>query len=1021
MALQGQKGAGKTHLLGWVREKIQGEGGYFFLVSLLDGNRFWESAALSILDGLSRNVDGQENQLTIFLRRISALTKLPSASQDGITGETNLSRAALNDFVQALRRLNNQVGIECQDTARALVLYGSNDFEAQDIGYTYLLSMEEARPGDRRKWGIQRPGIKQPQLIVKELSRLLSLTGPSVMAIDQIDTLIAQSMKSIHNDESSQDDDRQVLLLEHIAGGLMSIREVARRTLSVVACLPNTWILIKSKATDTVGDRFREAMKMHTVPSPETGMAIIEKRFCERFREIGFKAPYPTWPVKPSAFSDAPDFTPRGLLRRVDDHITSCLRSGIVHELERLSDAPSELSIPGHSSPTPPPQSQDLAELDARLTDLKKRANVEALLDPETEDKTMPGLLSAGLAAWIAEGGDCREGFTQDPPPSAKPAIHARLRQSLDENTEDEVHWAFRAIATHNAVAALNRVRAACTAAGLDQGVPKRKLILLRNNTWSSGPRTREAIAKFQDSGGVTLSIREVDLRTFAALKDMLAQRPCNLKAWLAARKPAGNTELFRGVFGDGPTNFSGNRAEADSSVSNTPAKPIIAPAPSGPAEDNTPAIPLGVAVTTGQLASVNLEHLRKHTAIFAGSGSGKTVLIRRLIEECALHGVSSIVLDPNNDLARLGDRWPEPPKQWTATDAAKERDYLANTDVVVWTPRREAGRPLSFQPLPDFASVLDDPDEFRAAIDAAVAALAPRAKVEGSTDKAGLGQAVLRQALRFFAKQREKDLRAFIGVLSALPEGVSELDSADKIAASMARSLTAAIVNDPLFGGGSETVDPGLLLTPPAGKRARVSVISFVGLPSDDQRQSFVNQLQMALFAWIKKNPAGDRPLGGLFVMDEAQTLSPAGAMTACTLSTIKLASQARKYGLGLVFATQAPKGLHNQIPGNAATQFFGFLNSPVQIAAAREMAQAKGGDVLDISRLRAGQFYAASEGLAFEKLQIPLCLSHHPASALTAEEVISRASRGSAKSAPSTEIKSVVQSSSRRPKHRR
>ena len=40
--------------------------------------------------------------------------------------------------------------------------------------------------------------------------------------------------------------------------------------------------------------------------------------------------------------------------------------------------------------------------------------------------------------------------------------------------------------------------------------------------------------------------------------------------------------------------------------------------------------------------------------------------------------------------------------------------------------------------------------------------------------------------------------------------------------------------------------------------------MISLIGLASDDQRQSFVNQLQMALFAWIKRNPAGDRPLGG-------------------------------------------------------------------------------------------------------------------------------------------------------------
>jgi DNA helicase HerA-like ATPase len=109
--------------------------------------------------------------------------------------------------------------------------------------------------------------------------------------------------------------------------------------------------------------------------------------------------------------------------------------------------------------------------------------------------------------------------------------------------------------------------------------------------------------------------------------------------------------------------------------------------------------------------------------------------------------------------------------------------------------------------------------------------------------------------------------------------------------------------------------------------------------------------------------------------------------------MSTLALASQARKYGLGLVFATQAPKGLHNRISGNAATQFFGLLNSPVQIEAAREMARAKGGDVPDISRLKTGQFYASGEGFTLRKVQTPLCLSYHPSSPLTTEEVIDRA----------------------------
>lgn len=117
------------------------------------------------------------------------------------------------------------------------------------------------------------------------------------------------------------------------------------------------------------------------------------------------------------------------------------------------------------------------------------------------------------------------------------------------------------------------------------------------------------------------------------------------------------------------------------------------------------------------------------------------------------------------------------------------------------------------------------------------------------------------------------------------------------------------------------------------------------IGLSSDEQRQSFVNQLQMALFAWIKRNPAGARPLRGLLVMDEAQTIAPAKGFTACTRSTLALSSQARKYGLGLVFATQAQKGIHNQIPGNAITQFYGLLSAPAQISSAQEMARAKGG----------------------------------------------------------------------------
>jgi hypothetical protein len=297
---------------------------------------------------------------------------------------------------------------------------------------------------------------------------------------------------------------------------------------------------------------------------------------------------------------------------------------------------------------------------------------------------------------------------------------------------------------------------------------------------------------------------------------------------------------------------------------------------------------------------------------------------------------------------------------------------------------------------LPDFGPVRDSPDEFDQAIHSAVEALAPRAGVTGATRLAQQGKAVLTEALYAYARGRTVGLQGFTEFLAELPDGVSRMVRAPKLASDLAETLKAAMVTDPLFGGTGTAADPGALLTPSPGTRARVSVISFAGLSSDQQRQSFVNQLQMALFAWIKRNPAGDRPLGGLFVMDEAQTLAPSAGSTPCTASTIALASQARKYGLGLVFATQAPKGLHNQISGNATTQFFGLLNSPAQIDAARELAHAKGGRLPDIGMLGSGQFYAAGEGFSFVRVDTPLCLSHHPKAPLSPEEVIARARAG-------------------------
>jgi hypothetical protein len=1004
VAITGQQGSGKTHMLGAVRAEVQRRGGYFFLVSLLHGKDFWQNIVHAVRTGLHYPGPGGLRQLTVVLQRLADKLGLSDDARRQVLGESALTRWALDEVVNALHDADPRWGHECRHTVRALVLLGTRDPTAREVGESYITSASEAFAGERIEWGIH-PDPRPAHQIVSEVTRLLSLTGPSLLAIDQIDTLISQSLRSTDAQAPTPVGLPREMLLEQIGGGLMDLREVTHRTVSVVACQHQVWEGIHSHAIKSVGDRFRREARLDTVPSAAMGHALIEARFRPRFAEVGFTPPHPTWPVLPRAFAEAVRFTPRQLFKQVDDHIRFCLDADTLLPLGDLNNRPGR---PPRRQPPPsaPVSAEQLSDLDDRFDDLVRQADPTSALDKSTEDVRMPSLLDAALRAYIYEQGDEHKQYSVDPSPGENPSLHARLRRTLDTETEDQAHWSFRAIASPNPRAVQNRIERLRVNAGLDPDVTKRKAYLLRTGPWSMGTkRTREMLEEFRAAGGVLLDpIDTDDLRVFAALERMWDKQTPEFLEWLRQRRPASGTMLFREVFGE-PEPLPESEPEPVLPEPTVHSGPPVDHA-EWPDEDPDAAEPpvwippnfvsLGISTDTGAPVPVPLEALRKHAVIFAGSGSGKTVLIRRLVEECALQGVSSIVLDPNNDLARLGDAWPQPPTTWRPGDAGKATDYLANTDVVIWTPRREAGRPLSFQPLPDLAAVAGDADEFSLALDTAVAGLAPRARADGTTGKAEQARAVLRETLAYFARQGGTSLGAFLDLLADLPDGITTLTKAQAMAQEMSQTLMAAKINDPLFGGSGTPFDPGVLLTPPPGKRARISVISLIGLPTDQQRQSFVNQLQMALFAWIKQHPAGDRPLGGLFVMDEAQTLAPSGAMTACTSSTLALASQARKYGLGLVFATQAPKGIHNRIVGNAATQYFGFINSPTQVAAAKEMAAAKASTVLDISRLNAGEFYAVGEGMPFQKVKSPMCLSHHPSSALTAEEVLTRARDG-------------------------
>jgi hypothetical protein len=965
--LQGEHGSGKTHLLGWVRQEIQRQEGFFFYMKLVAGQDFWTSATGSLMDSLYRREEGGQEQLLYLLDSLTRQAGIDTQHTAAVLGDQPLTRDAMDAFVNGIRRLDRQVGNEAADTARALVLLAS-DGNAVENGKAYFAD-DPSTVESRVEWGLsarRRPA----QLLLRDLTRLFALAGPLVFAFDQLDDLVRASERSLAS-AANRESRIAERMSNDVASGLMGLREETRRTLMIVACQEDTWQKISRAAVvSSALDRFDVLPALGEIPDKATAAEIVSRRLWAAYESVRFEPPYETWPITDHALAGAPSrYTARRLLVRVAEHITSCVQSGVATELTSLDDP----IRPAEATPA-----EVAIDTDA-LTDLFGKLHAEAddtmPLDKTSEDRVMPALLEAGLLCLIHELGADQARFTVDAEFGGKAALHARLRYALDEGTDKEVHWSFRAIAADNPIAAQNRVRDAVAEAGLAKGLTTRRLTLLRNTSYPSGAKTAEIRSDFEARGGLPVPISGADLRTLAALRTMLDERPLGLDLWLRSVRPASRSELFAPMVDDLRQYLGGASARERARTS-----------------EETADIVVGVRSRGGSPFLVAANQLTKHTVVVGAAGSGKTVLVKRLIEQCALRGVSAIVLDPNDDLGRLGDRWPQVPGGWTEEQGKEAERFFEETEVLVWTPGLKRGRPLSFHPLPDFGPVLSDEDDFKRLIASTVAGLAPQAGIRGSSARAIQQLGVLQRALETYVSGGERTLSGFVEFLNEPPDGLFN-SRTTRIATQIADTLEAVADTDRLFDESSTSADPGMLLTPADGKSARISVINFVGL-SKEEVPRFVSRLQSALFSWFKAHPTDDGRLGGLLVMDEAQNFVPSVGANPSTASTIEIIRQVRKYGLGVVLASQAPKGIHNQALGNTANQFIGRLTSSAQVAAAQNMAESRNASLDNLSGLGAGMFYAAAEGTTFTKVHAPMCLSHH-AGPLREDEVVERAHR--------------------------
>lgn len=967
--LIGQAGIGKTHLMGVLRRKVWQSGGWFVLLDVLGLTDFWRSAALSFLTSLMQEMPDRRRQLDAVIagvaRHLGAESEVEAAFAKADIDVPQLARALVGALVKVEPK-----ALQHQDVLRALCLMRAGDVDSVGLAHAWLQGYD-ADEQARTALGFRTPP-PLPVELVRGMSWLMSLAGPTIVGLDQIDGVVNPSSMGIQGADDLVD---MSGLSEILAGGLLELHDVRARGKTVITCLDESWKKLQSRL-DAFRERFDVPDYMAGMNDPAAVEAVIVGRLALAYEEAAFSPPFPSWPFSKIAIDGAASvgLTPRRILVRCDAFRQQCVEKKRVEICDSLTDEPT----------TKLPQAATSNSFAADLTRLRQAADIDGMI-AAGDDSALGQLLVDAFDLYVRQldPDEAVDVESKADPAKKIPPLHGRLTFTYHRESDRERHFCFRALEHTNAVAFQARLRAALTASGISSRIPDRHLLMVRRRPVPSGAKTKQLCEAFEKAGGILIAPADDDLRTFMALRAMREQagdKGDAFAAWLKAEKPLLATQFFKQA---GLSPLPGEDPP--------PAKAASPPAPPPPPPVTRPAV---VAIPVGRRATVDEEPvslptrlLPRHTAIIAGSGSGKTVLLRRIVEEAALAGIPAIVIDPNNDLSRLGDAWSPRPEAFTSDDDAKAKSYFDSVEVVVWTPGVHAGNPLFLSVMPDFASLGDDRDERQQAIEMAAETLAPLAGVKNA-----LQRGVLVQALGHFAGKGGGDLAQFIALLAELPDGVSNIDSAGKIAVGMANQLRAAIATNPLLKAEGPILDPKVLFFGADPARVRVSVINLSGLASDSAREDFVNRLQMTLFGWIRKNPSAT---GLLYVIDEAQNFLPSGKATLSLGSGIKLFAQARKYGLGMIVATQAPRGIYNQIVSNCTTQFFGRQSAPATIGAAQEMIKASSGTADDIGRLQRGEFYFATEGLRPTKLRTPICLSFHPANPPTPEEVVDRAHR--------------------------
>lgn len=379
-----------------------------------------------------------------------------------------------------------------------------------------------------------------------------------------------------------------------------------------------------------------------------------------------------------------------------------------------------------------------------------------------------------------------------------------------------------------------------------------------------------------------------------------------------------------------------------------------------------------------------------RHIGLVGQTGSGKTVGLKVLIEEAALSGIPSVVVDPKGDLAQFIIENDISDIEQHGGDYERAKSFRDSVEIRVWTPVRSKGLPICLNPFVAPSEDLDEEEKI-SSWDLMAAGFTSIAGFDiGKPEGAEIKSYIV--SLLEYANAAGK-LPTNFYALADLVETPELVKHASKLSASKFNSRVVDLVtkssreklarrfrgqqtgvNNMLFTLGSP-LDFDLMSTPCEEGKTPINIIYVNTLNSEDLKQNFIHEVGRRLYDWmIKLRPEGDETKL-VFAIDEAHPYMPPYPKNPPAKKILEmLAKQGRAFGMGCIFATQNIASVDYKIFGQSQTLLIGQFTRPQDIKKVKDMLSVENSKIStladEVPKLKPGSFQLVNN-LVFDEPQ--------------------------------------------------